>query len=550
MSLPLHPARGAAARSPVFAARGMVAAAQPLAVQAGVAILRAGGSAVDAALATNAVLALLEPMGCGLGGDLFAQVWDPAQRRIVGCNASGRAPRALTRERVTPQADGTISLRSPASWTVPGCADGWLALHARFGALPLAEVLAPAIAYAEDGAPVSPIMAHDWRLAHDLVGHMPGFAETFAPDGCAPRAGERFANPSLARTLRALVAEGRGALEAQGAIGAALLRYSAAHGGFFTAADFAEPQVAWDDPLSIAFGDVELWELPPNGQGLAALQMLQILAAAGVEAHMRDDADYWHLLVEAKKLAYADRARYYADPAFAQVPVSELLDPDYAAQRAARLDRARAAQDDPAGDCAALRRGDTTYLCAADARGMMVSWIQSNYTGFGSGYVVQELGYGLHNRGALFSLDPSHANALEPGKRPFHTIIPAFVTRGGEPWLAFGVMGGDQQAQAHPQILLNLLQHGMNLQEAGDAPRFHHGGSSEPTGTRMRAGGELHLEPGVAEHIRADLAQRGHRLMPVFVDTFGGYQAIAREPRTGVYCGATESRKDGCAAGY
>ncbi len=550
MLAPHHPARGTAARSPVYAAHGMVAAAQPLAAQAGVALLRAGGSAVDAAIAVNAVLALLEPMGCGLGGDLFAQVWDPVAQRMVGCNASGRAPRALTRAAVTPEADGTIGLRSPASWTVPGCGDGWLALHARFGLLPLDQVLAPAIAYAEEGAPVSPIMAHDWQRAHATVGRMPGFAEIFAPDGRAPRAGERFANPALARTLRALVRDGRAALAADGAIGAALLRYSAAHAGFFTVDDFAEPHVTWDAPVSIAFRDVEVWELPPNGQGIAALQMLQILAAAGIERHARGGADYWHLLVEAKKLAYADRARHYADPAFADVPVAALLDPRYAAARAARLDPARAADDDPPGDPRALRHGDTTYLATADRYGMMVSWIQSNYTGFGSGYVVPELGYGLQNRGALFALDPAHPNALEPGKRPFHTIIPAFVTRRGEPWLAFGVMGGDQQAQAHPQILLNLLQHGMNPQEAGDAPRFHHGGSSEPTGTRMRDGGELHLEPGIAPTIVEELARRGHRIAPAFVDAFGGYQAIARDPATGVYCGATESRKDGCAAGY
>ncbi len=550
MSLPVHPARGAASRSPVFAVHGMVAAAQPLATETGVALLRAGGSAVDAAIATNAVLALLEPMACGLGGDLFAQVWDPWTRRLVGCNASGRAPWRLTREAVTPAPDGTIPLRSPASWTTPGCADGWLALHARYGLLPLEQVLAPAIAYAEEGAPVSPIIAHDWQRAVDLVGGMPGFAEVFAPQGRAPRAGERFANPALAATLRTLAREGRGALLADGAIGAALVRYSDAQGGFFSAADFAAPSVTWDVPLSVTVGDVELWEMPPNSQGLAALQQLLLLEAAGIAAHTRVDADYWHLLLETKKLVYADRARFYADPAFASIPVEELLSPSYAATRAARIRRDRAAFDDPAGTAPALARGDTTYLCAADDRGLMVSWIQSNYTGFGSGHVVPALGYGLQNRGALFALDPAHANALEPGKRPFHTIIPAFVTRRGEPWLAFGVMGGDQQAQAHPQILLNLLQHGMNLQEAGDAPRVHHGGSSEPTGTRMHAGGEVHLEPGIAPQVAEELARRGHRLAPAPVETFGGYQALARDPDSRVYCGATESRKDGCAAGY
>ncbi len=525
-----------------------VCAAQPEAVQAGLAILRAGGSAVDAAIATNACLAVTEPTSCGLGGDLFAIVWDPRTRALAGLNASGRAPAALTIDRVPPAADGTIPLHSTWSWTVPGCVDGWRRLHERYGRLPWVAPFDRAIALARDGFAVTPVIASEWAMNAARFRDHPGFADVFmppAPDGArrAPRAGETFRNPALAATLERIAHEGADAFY-RGPIAEAIVAYSGWHGGCFAPDDFARHTSTDDTPISTDYRGVTVWELPPNGQGLAALQMLNMLEGFDVASLDRGSADYWHLMIEVKKLAYADRARYYADPAFSAVPVEALLSKEYARDRAARFDPEHAAQDDPHGDPVALSRRETTYLCAADAQGMMVSLIQSNYTGMGSGYVIPELGFGIQNRGALFSLDPSHPNALAPGKRPFHTIIPAFLTRGGEPWIAFGLMGGDMQAQGHAQIVVDLVDFGMSIREAGDAARFHHGGSSEPTGARMMAGGVVHLEDAIPGEAVDGLRRRGHRIEPAAPGVFGGYQAIARDP-TGVYTGATEKRKDG-----
>ncbi|GAB4374789.1 MAG: gamma-glutamyltransferase [Acidobacteriota bacterium] len=536
-----------ATRSVSWARHGMIAAAHPLAVQAGIEVLRAGGNAVDAAIATNAALAVVEPVSCGLGGDLFAIVWDPASQRLWGLNASGRAPLALTIDKVPPAADGTIPLYSPYAWTVPGAADGWFALHGKFGRLPMARVLAPAIRLARDGAPVPQVIAAAWARAARVFGDKPGFADVFLPDGRAPREGEVFRNPALARTLELLAKEGRRAFY-DGEIAETIVRYSNEHGGFFAREDFARHRSTWVEPVSTSYRGVELWELPPNGQGIAALEMLNMLELFDLRALGRDSADFWHLLIEAKKLAFADRARWYADPEFADVPVAGLIDKDYARRRAAAIDMDRAARVDAPGD-PALDRAETTYLAAGDGSGMLVSLIQSNYTGFGSGYVVPELGFGIQNRGALFNLDPEHPNALAPGKRPFHTIIPAFLTRGGRPWCAFGVMGGATQPQGHVQIVVNLVDFDMNIQEAGDAPRFVHTGSSQPTGTRMSAGGFVHLESGVPAEVRRALVRRGHRLLDA-IGLYGGYQAVCRDPETGVLSGATESRKDGMAAGY
>jgi gamma-glutamyltranspeptidase / glutathione hydrolase len=542
-------ARGEASRSVIHARHGMVCAAQPLAVQAGVEVLQAGGSAVDAAIAVNACLALMEPTSCGPGGDLFAMVWDPAAGRLAGLNASGRAPLALSIEKVPPEADGTIPLSSPYAWTVPGCVDGWFELHAKYGRLPMSRVLAAAIRYAEEGFPVSPVIADDWQRGAARFKDMPGFAEVFMPGGRAPREGEAFRNPALARTLRLLAERGRDAYY-RGPIAAALVRYSQAHGGFFAPEDFAAHHSTWDAPISTDYRGWTVWELPPNGQGLAALQLLNVLETFDLKGMGRESADFWHVMTEAKKLVFADRARYYADPAFARVPVQELLSKDYARRRAALVDMAHAARVDSAGDPVALSRRETTYLCAADSSGMMVSLIQSNYTGFGSGYVVPELGFGLQDRGALFSLHPDSPNALAPGKRPFQTIIPAFLTRDGRPRMAFGLMGGDMQPQGHAQIVVNLVDFGMNLQEAGDAIRFHHTGSSEPTGTVMKDGGVLHIEDGLPAAVLEELRRRGHVIEPEGVGAYGGYQAIWRDPVTGFYAGATERRKDGCAQGY
>ena len=541
-------ARGNATRSVVWAKHGMVCAAQPLAVQAGVEILKQGGSAVDAAIAVNACLGLMEPTANGLGGDLFALVWDPKTKKLVGLNGSGRAPLALTAEKVPPAKDGTVPLYTPFSWTVPGAADAWFELHARYGKLPMARLLAPAIRYAEEGFPVSPVIAENWAVGAKRFADMPGFRDVFMPGGKPPAEGEIFRNQALAKTLRLLAEKGRDGYY-KGPIAAAIVKFSSANGGFFSLEDFARHRSTWDEPISTDYRGYTVWELPPNGQGLAALQMLNILETFDLKSMGRDSPDFWHVMVEAKKLAFADRARYYADPAFARVPVAELLSKSYAKQRAGRIDMRHAAQTDEPGEVA-LNRGGTTYLCTADASGMMVSLIQSNYTGFGSGYVVPELGFGLQDRGGCFSLKPGHPNRLEPGKRPFHTIIPTFVTKDGQPLMAFGVMGGDMQPQGHAQVLVNLFDLGMNLQEAGDAIRFHHTDSSEPTGTVMRDGGVLHVEDGLPPAVLEELKRRGHHLEAEPVGAYGGYQAIWRDPATGCYAGATEKRKDGCALGY
>ena len=526
----------------------MACASQPLAALAGVSVLREGGSAVDAAIAVNACLAVMEPTACGLGGDLFALLWDPATQRLHGLDASGRAPLAASIDRITPTADGTIPLHSPQAWTVPGCVEGWAALHERFGRLPLGAVLSDAIHHAEEGFPLSPVIASDWERSARVFRDKPGFAEVFLPEGLPLRDGDVFRNPALARTLRAVASDPREAFRR--VIGSAIVAFSAEHGGAFWKEDFEQHASRWVEPIGTTYRGVEAWELPPPGQGLAALQLLNLLECFDLAALGRGSADCWHVMVEAKKLAYADRARHYGDPDFARVPVDELLSKDYARRRADLIDPDAAMTTDPPGDPLALSRRETTYLCTADESGMVVSLIQSNYTGFGSGYCVPSLGIGLQNRGALFSLDPKHPNSLQPGKRPFHTIIPAFVTVGGRPRMAFGLMGGDMQPQGHAQILANLVDFGMNLQEAGDAPRFHHGGSSEPTGTRMRSGGVLHLEDGVPEGVVEDLRRRGHRIEEASRGTFGGYQAIAKDESTGAYVGATESRKDGCALGF
>jgi len=536
-----------ATRSVSYAERGMVAAAHRPAVEAGLDVLKQGGSVVDAAIATNAALAVVEPVACGLGGDLFAIVWDAGESELHGLNASGRAPLALTVDEVPPAPDGTIPLYSPHAWTVPGAADGWFELHRRFGKLPLGKLLAPAIRLAREGAPVPQVIAGSWARSARVFGEKPGFAEVFLPGGRAPAEGEVFRNPALARTLEAMAAGGRDAFY-DGPVAQAIVRFSEKHGGFFAMRDFREHRSEWVEPVSTSYRGHDLWELPPNGQGIAVLQMLNVLEARGIDLVPWGSTDYWHLLIEAKKLAFADRARFYADPAMSEVPLPWLVSKEYAIERAKLIDMKRAARTVDPGS-AKLERGDTTYLAVADGAGNMVSLIQSNYTGFGSGYVVPEVGFGIQNCGALFSLAQGHPHRLEPGKRPFHTIIPAFVTRGGKPLCGYGVMGGATQPQAHVQVLLNLVDHGMNLDEAGDAPRFVHFGPSQPTGTEMTTGGQEHFESGVDPRVLRELARRGHRIQTA-VGVFGGYHAVCRDDATSVLSGASESRKDGMAAGY
>ena len=531
-------------RSVVYATHGMAAAAHPLAVEIGIDVLQKGGSAVDAAIAVNAALGVLEPMMCGIGGDLFAVVWDAKTQQLYGLNANGPAPMSLTIAQITPDKDGEIKPRSVEAWSVPGCVDGWAKLHQRFGKLPLSELLEPAIKLAREGAPVPRIIASEWESGASLK-DMPGFAEVFLPNGRPPREGELFRNPALADSYEQIAQQGADAFY-KGPIADAIDAFSHAHNGFLRKSDLAAFSSEWVQPISTTYRGVEVFELPPMGQGLAALQMLNILENFDLRKMGRDSPEFWHTMVEAKKLAFADRAHFYADPKFADIPLKWLLSKEYAKERAKRIDPRHAALTDVPGD-PKLEHGDTTYLCTADREGNMVSLIQSNYYAFGSGYVVG--GFALQNRGQLFNLDPKHPNALEPGKRPFHTIIPAFAMKDGKPWLAFGVMGGSMQPQGHVQILVNLIDFDMDLQQAGDAARFRHLGSSQPNGKTMTDGGRLRIEPWVSEAVLAGLRERGHHL-DGSGGSFGGYQAIARDPETGVYFGATESRKDGCVMGH
>jgi gamma-glutamyltranspeptidase/glutathione hydrolase len=534
-------------RSEVLARHGMAATSQPLATQAALRILERGGSAVDASIAANAVLGLVEPTGCGIGGDLFAMVWEPEAKKLHGLNGSGRSPASLTLEHLRGLGLETIPARGPLPVTVPGCVDGWFALHARFGRLPIEDLLAPAIALAREGFPVTAVIAQHWEENAKVLREWPGFADVFLPDGRAPRKGEVFFNHHLADTYAQLAENGRDAFY-RGAIARTIEAYLREHGGFLTAADLGEHRSEWVEPVSTRYRGYDVYELPPNGQGIAALQMLNVLEEYDLASMGFGSAEYLHLLIESKKLAFEDRARWYADPAFAPAPVAALLSKDYAAKRRARIDRTKAAKLVPPGD-PVPGGGDTIYLTTADQDGMMVSLIQSNYRGMGSGMTPPGLGFCLQDRGELFDLEPGRPNSYAPRKRPFHTIIPAFVAKDGAPWLSFGVMGGAMQPQGHVQILVNLIDFGMDLQEAGDAPRVRHDGSSEPTGERMTDGGTVLLEEGFAAEVRAELARRGHALAPGD-GGFGGYQAIARDPVSGGWIGASESRKDGCAAGY
>ena len=540
-----------ATRSEVIASSAMAATSQPLATQIALEILRAGGNAIDAAIAANAALALMEPTGCGLGGDLFAIVRVGATGELVGLDASGRSPQGLTRERLRDEVARLgrerIPPRGALPISVPGCVDGWFMLHDRFGRLPMAKVLAPAIRYAREGFPVSELIAYYWQRSVPILRDQPGFLATFTQDGRAPRKGERWRNEALARTLAVLGRDGRDAFY-RGELAAVIARAVQDAGGFLTTDDLAAHSGNWVAPVSAAYRGWEVFELPPAGQGIAALQILNLLEGFDLRGAGFASADHVHWFVEAKKLAFADRARFYADPAFVTVPVAELISKDYAAKRRELIDPRRAARVVEPGD-PALWQGDTIYLTVADAERNLVSLIQSNYRGFGSGVCPPGVGFGLQNRGELFDLAEGRANTYAPGKRPFHTIIPAFAIAPDGRLLSFGVMGGATQPQAHAQIIVNLADFAMNLQEAGDAPRILHEGSNEPTGEIMTDGGTVYLETGFSHAVQRELAERGHRIA-LDIGSFGGYQAIMYDPAQDVYYGASESRKDGQAAGF
>jgi gamma-glutamyltranspeptidase / glutathione hydrolase len=526
----------------------MVATSHPLAAQAGLDILKAGGNALDAAIATNAMLGVVEPASCGIGGDLFAIYWDNKTQQLYGLNASGRSPFTLTREVFQKKQLDQIPLYGPLSWSVPGCVSGWDALSKRFGTKPWSELLAASIATAEEGFPVSEVIAGEWSGAAKRLREWPDSARTFLLDGTrAPKFGEVFRNPRLAATYR-LLAEHGSEVFYRGQLAQAMVTFSEQNGGYFTLRDFAEHTADWIDPVSTNYRGYDVWELPPNGQGIAVLQMLNVLELADVRSMGPGSAPYLHRLVEAKKLAYADRARYYADVTMADVPVAELISKAYAQRQAARIDPDLAAKSVPPGD-PKLAQGDTVYLTVVDKDRNCCSLIQSNFHGFGSQVVPGELGFALQNRGNLFALDDTHPNRLEPHKRPFHTIIPALVTKDGKPWFCFGVMGGDMQPQGHVQVLVNLIDFGMNVQAAGDAARVQHHGSATPTGLPAQGSGTVAVESGISDETVAQLREKGHQVVRAR-GGYGGYQGILIDWDQGVLHGGTESRKDGAAVGY
>jgi len=535
-------------RSPVVALNGIVATSQPLASQVGLDVLKAGGNAIDAAIAANAMLGVVEPSNCGIGGDLFAIIWDAKTRKLYGLNASGRSPYAMNAEVLNERGVDSIPSRGPLAWSVPGCVDGWDQLLKRFGTKSLRELLAPAIRYAEQGFPVSEIISADWVEDEAMIRERPSMAATYLVDGRAPRPAEVFKNPALAATYRLLAKGGRDAFY-RGEIARRIVAYSEKVGGLFAVRDFEEHCSTWVEPVSATYRGYAVWELPPNGQGIAVLEMLNLLEGYDLKSLGHNSAEYLHLLIETKKLAFADRARYYADPEMAQVPVAQLISKEYAERQRARMDMNHAAAVVAAGDPFTVGGGDTIYLTVVDKHRNAISLIQSIFSGWGSGEVPDNMGFALQNRGRSFSLNPEHPNFVQPHKRPFHTIIPAFVTKDGKPFFSFGVMGGDQQPQGHVQVLCNLLDFGMNVQEAGDAARFSHSGSPDPTGGEMTNGGQVALESGIGAEVRRALAAKGHNIVRQ-TGGFGGYQGILIDPETGVLHGATEARKDGCAVGY
>ena len=523
-----------------------------MATMAAIDALRAGGTAMDAAITANACLGFLEPTACGIGGDVFALLWDPKARRVVGYNGSGRSPRALSldlqRERAT---GGHIRRYGAASVTVPGAVEGWGRMHERYGRLAWPSLLEPAAALAEAGAPAPRAIANQWRIhlaaldqAKADIEDLDNAARLFMPDGRAPAEGEVFRNPELARSYRLIAEQGPGAFY-RGDIADVIVRYFRRIGGWLDLGDLEAHAGEWTEPLKTRYRGVEVHGLGPNTTGLTTLQMLAILERFDLGSMGPLSAQSVHHQAEAKRLAFEDRARYFADPGFARTPADWLLSEAYTAERAAMIRSDRVNPSVTAGE--APSQGDTTCLATADADGMMVSLIQSNFRNMGSGLVPDGLGFMLQNRGELFALKDGHANLYAPGKRPFHTIIPGFATKAGEPWLAFAVMGGDMQPQGQVQVLVNQLDHGFDLQEAGDLARWRHDGSSEPTGRTADGVGLLRLERAMPRRVLEDLAALGWRLGPSD-GQFGGYQAVQRVG--GVYGGASERRKDGLALAY
>ena len=538
-----------ASRSEVIATNGMAATSHPLATQTAISILKAGGNAIDAAIAANAVLGLMEPTGCGIGGDLFAIVWSADDKKLYGLNSSGPAPKNISIDKIKEKGMNKIPPYGALPITVPGAVAGWNALHSKFGSLDFKLLFDDAINYAENGFPVSELIAYYLNRSSELFKDYPNFKTIWMPNGKTPNKGEIFKNQLLANDYR-LIAKTYGKDFYKGKIAKNIVETVNQQGGYFTLRDLSEYEPEWIDPVSSNYRGYDVWELPPNGQGIAALQILNILENYDIKKLGFNSAEYIHLFTEAKKLAFEDRAKYYADMSFAKVPVSYLISKEYAKSRNNLISSKKVLKS---VDSHKLEDGDTIYLTVADKFGNMVSLIQSNYRGMGSGVIPNNSGFMLQDRGEMFNLDPTHRNSLVGGKRPFHTIIPAFITKNGEPFVSFGVMGGAMQPLGHAQIVINLIDFDMNLQEAGDAPRFRHVGSSQPTGEQMTDGGYIIFESGFDINEITKIKEIGHKVVNENEDNymkgaFGGYQAIMK--KNGVLYGASESRKDGHASGY
>ena len=534
-----------ATRSEVIAQNGMVATSHPLASQIGIDILKEGGNAIDAAIAANAALGLMEPTGNGIGGDLFAIVWIEKEKKLYGLNASGRSPENLTLKYFKENNFKSIPAYGPLPVSVPGCVDGWFELHNKFGKIKMRDILNPTIKYAEDGFPVTELVSYYMDVASDNFKNYPNFKETFFIDDSTPLKGQVFKNPDLANTLRTIVKSGKKGFY-EGEIAHRIANFVQDQGGFLSYDDLKNHKSEWIEPVSTNYRGFDVWELPPNGQGIAALQILNLLEGYDIRSMGFGSADYIHHFVEAKKIAFADRAKYYADMDFNEIPVEYLISKEYADIRRKDINSENSASTVSPGN---IENGDTIYLTTADSEGNMVSLIQSNYRGMGSGMVPEGLGFMLQDRGELFSLDENHFNVYAPKKRPFHTIIPAFITKDGNPFISFGLMGGAMQPQGHAQIVINIIDFDMNLQEAGDAPRIRHQSNQQPTGGEMTDGGELALEKGFDYKQIRELMKKGHSVI-YDLGSFGGYQAIMIDYINKVYFGASESRKDGSAIGY
>lgn len=538
-----------ATRSVVMAKHAMAATSHPLATQAAISILKQGGTAIDAAIAANAVLGVTDPEMNGIGGDLFAIVYDAKTKKLIGLNASGRSPYSLSLAELKKNGNATLPVHGPLPVSVPGCIDGWYKLHERFGKLPMTDILAPAINYAREGFAIADEFAFSLKGLPAIAGKDENVAAIYLPGGKPPARGDVLKNPDLANSLEKIAKGGRDVFY-KGEIARSIDAFMKKRGGYLSLKDLSDHTSNWIDPVSTNYRGYTVWELPPNGQGITVLEMLNMLEPFDFSHISFGSAEHINLFTEAKRLAYEDRAKYYADPDFVKIPVQKLISKKYGLERSKMIQPGHALDSVFAGDEQALKGGETVYLTVADEAGNMISLIQSNFFEFGSGLIPDGLGFFLQNRGFMFSLTENENNTYAPHKRPFHTIIPAFVTRDNKPFMSFGVMGGSFQPEGQVEVLMNMIDFGMNLQEAGDAPRIDHQGGSDPVGRSTPGPGNIYLESGFSEKTIRTLLQMGYKVSAGTPGNFGGYQAIMLDEKQGVYHGASDPRKDGMAAGY